>query len=44
MELHRDSDVHSGPRLTYKEVATDGRLGVDIEVPESIRNEVSASP
>ena len=43
-ELHRNPDVHSGPCLTYKEVATDGRLGVDIEVPESIRNELSASP
>ncbi len=43
-ELHRNPDVHSGPCLTYKEVATDGRLGVDIEVPESIRNELGASP
>ena len=30
-ELHRDPDVHSGPCLTFKEVATDGRLGVDID-------------
>ena len=30
-ELHRDPGVHSGPCLTYKEVATDGRLGVDID-------------
>ena len=43
-ELHRNPDVHSGPCLTYKEVATDGRLGVEIEVPESIRNELTASP
>ena len=43
-ELHRNPDVHSGPCLTYKEVATDGRFGVDIEVPESIRNELTASP
>ena len=43
-ELHRNPDVHSGPCLTYKEVAVDGRLGVDIEVPESVRNELTASP
>ena len=43
-ELHRNPDVHSGPCLTYKEVATNGRLGVDIEVPESVRNELTASP
>ena len=43
-ELHRDPDVHSGACLTYKEVATDGRLGVEIDVPESIRNELAASP
>ena len=30
-ELHRDPDVHSGPCLTFKEVATDGRLSVDID-------------
>ncbi len=30
-ELHRDPDVHSGPCLTFKEVATDGRLGVDMD-------------
>ena len=42
-ELHRNPDVHSGPCLTYKEVATDGRLGVDIEVPESIRAELAAA-
>ncbi len=43
-ELHKNPEVHSGPCLTYKEVATDGRLGVDIEVPESVRNELTASP
>ena len=43
-ELHRDPDVHSSQCLTYKEVATDGRLGVPIELPESIRNELAASP
>ena len=30
-ELRRDPDVHSGPCLSFKEVATDGRLGVDID-------------
>lgn len=43
-ELRRDPDVLAGPCLTYKEVATEGRLGVDIKVPESIRNELTASP
>ena len=42
-ELHKNPDVHSGPCLTYKEVATNGRLGVDIEVPESIRAELAAA-
>ena len=42
-ELHRNPDVHSGPCLTYKEVAVDGRM-THIEVPESIRNELTASP
>ena len=43
-ELHRDPDIHSNSCLTYKEVATDGRLGIPIEVPESIRNQLAASP
>ena len=42
--LHRDPEVHSNSCLTYKEVATDGRLGVEMEVPESIRNQLAASP
>ena len=42
-ELHRNSEVHSNPCLTYTEVATDGRLGVEIDVPESIRNQLAAS-
>ncbi len=29
-ELHRDPDAHPGPCLTYREVATNGRLGVDM--------------
>ena len=43
-ELHKDPTKHPNSCLTYKEVATDGRLGVDIEVPESIRNQLAASP
>ena len=43
-ELHRNPEVHSGPCLTYKEVATDGHIGIPIEVPESIRNQLAASP
>ncbi len=43
-ELHINPDGHSGPCLTYREVATDGRLGVEIEVPESIRNDLTAVP
>ena len=42
-ELHRNPDVHSGPCLTYKEVATDGRLGVEIDVPEAILNKLAGS-
>ena len=42
-ELHRNPDVYSGPCLIYKELATDGRLGVDITVPEVIRNELAAT-
>ena len=42
-ELHRNPDVHSGPCLTYKEEATDGRLGVEIDVPEEVLNELTAS-
>ena len=38
-ELRKDPDANPGQCLTYKEVATDGRLGVDIAVPEAIRNE-----
>ena len=44
LELHGNPDVHSGLCLTYQEVATDGRLGVEIDVPEEVRNELTASP
>ena len=43
-ELNKDPAKHPNACLTYKEVATDGRLGVEIEVPESIRNQLAASP
>ena len=43
-ELHMNPGVHSGPCLTYQEVATDGRLGVEIRVPDEVRNELTASP
>ena len=47
-ELHRDSSVHSGPCLTYKEVATDGRLGVDmdklIDQPTVVRDAAADNP
>ena len=38
-ELHKNPGANPGSCLTYKEVATDGRLGVDIAVPEAIRNQ-----
>ena len=43
-ELSKDPTKHPGSCLVYKEVATDGRLGTEIPVPESIRNELTASP
>ena len=43
-ELRKDPAANPNSCLTYKEVAIDGRLGVDIELPESIRNELTASP
>ena len=43
-ELDKDPAKNPGLCLTYKEVATDGRLGVEIPVPEAIRNELAASP
>ena len=43
-ELHKNPDANLGRCLIYKEVATDGRLGVDITVPEEIRNELAMSP
>ncbi len=38
-ELHRNSDTYPGSCLTYREVATEGKLGVRIEVPGAVRNE-----
>ena len=35
--------ANPGECLTYKETATDVRLGVDITVPEVIRNELAST-
>ena len=43
-EVHGDPAADPGTCLTYKEVATNGRLGVKIEVPESIRQGLATSP
>ena len=43
-ELHKNPGANPGSCLTYKEVATDGRLGVDIKVPEEIRSQLAMSP
>ena len=43
-ELREDPAKSPNACLTYKEVATDGRLGIPIEIPESIRNQLAASP
>ena len=43
-EMHQDADANPSVCLTYKETATDGRLGVKIEVPEEVRDELKASP
>ena len=42
-ELHRNPVANPGVCLIYKEVATDGRLGVNITVPEVIRNELAST-
>ena len=42
-ERRKNPAANPNACLIYKEVATDGRLGVDIEVPESIRNELASS-
>ena len=38
-ELHSNPDANVGQCLTYREVATDGALGVEIAVPEEIQND-----
>ena len=43
-ERNKNPDVNAGFCLTYKELATDGRLGVEIEVPEEVRDQLTASP
>ena len=42
-ELHKNPGANPGVCLIYKETATDGRLGVEITVPEVIRNELAAT-
>ena len=42
-ELHFNPATDPGPCLTYEEVATDGRLGVDIDLPEAILNKLAGS-
>ncbi len=42
-EYRKDPTRHPGLCLVYKEVATDGHLGIEIPVPEAIRNELPAS-
>ena len=40
-EVRFDPQAHSGSEcLVYREVATDGQIGVDIAVPDSIQNEL----
>ncbi len=41
-EMHKNPGANPGVCLIYKETATDGRLGVEITVPEVIRNELAA--
>ncbi len=43
-ELRKDPAANPNSCLVYKEMATDGRLGVDIDVPESIRSQLASSP
>ena len=43
-EVRKDPAKHPNSCLIYKEVATDGRVGIPIEIPESIRNELAISP
>ena len=42
-EMQKNPDANPGSCLAYREVATDGRLRVDITVPEVIRNELAAT-
>ena len=41
--LHKNPDVHAGSCLTYQEVGTGVRLGVEMEVPEEIRKGLADS-
>ena len=40
-EMGYDPVAHAGNCLIYREVATDGQIGVDIAVPEAIQNELN---
>ena len=42
-EMNKNPETNPGACLTYKETATDGRLGVDITLPEVIRTELAAT-
>ena len=42
-EVHGNPDAAFGQCLTYREAATDGRLGVDIVVPEEIYSTLAGS-
>ncbi len=40
-EMGYDPVAHAGNCLIYREVATDGQIGVDLAVPEAIQNELN---
>ena len=42
-EMHKNPGANPGQCHMYKETGTDGRFGVDITVPEVIRNELTAT-
>ena len=42
-EMRYDPVAHAGNCLVYREVATDGQIGVDIPVPDSIQNELNGA-
>ncbi len=42
-EMRYDPVAHAGGCLVYREVATEGQIGVDIAVPETIQNELNGA-